>query len=113
MATRTKNRAQVKDQSVQVADAVATDAAVTSGKPSAYDRLAEVTLLIGKDTAKPVDDPETIKWGKAVGLLGGGSVYINRSNADVRSTQKQVAEWVAAGLGTARGPQNQYLRITF
>ena len=49
----------------------------------------------------------------AVGIAGGGSVYINRSNADVRSSTKQVAEWVAQGLGTARGPQGQYLRITF
>lgn len=103
----------VKDASVQVTEAVNTESATVAGKPSAFDRLAETLLLIGKETAKPVDSPEQVKFGKAIGLLGGGSVYINRGNADVRSSQKQVAEWVAAGLGTARGPQSQYLRITF
>lgn len=98
--------------SVQAADAAATDATVTQSKPSAYDRLVQVMAQIDKVPAKdlPADD---VKWGKAIGLLGGGSVYINRSNADVRSTTKQVADWAKSGLGVARGPQGQYLRISF
>ena len=113
MAPRTSTRKPVAQAaSAQVTEAVATDAQVTSNKPSAYDRLNEVLLLLGKNTAKELV-PGEVKWGKAIGLLGGGSVYINRSNADVRSSTKQVAEWAKAGLGTVRGPQGQYLRITF
>ena len=82
-------------------------------KATAFERLEAVLTLIDRTTAKPVDSPEQVKWGKALGLLGGGSVYVNRSNADVRSTPKQVADWSKAGLGTIRGPQGQYLRISF
>lgn len=85
----------------------------TVAKKTAFERLSEVLTTIDRETAKPIDDPDSVKWGKAIGLLGGGSVYINRGNADVRSTQKQVADWAKAGLGSVRGPQGQYLRITF
>ena len=107
MATRTSKAA----VAVQAADAAKVDAVVTVSlsKKTATERMAEVLALLGKTAAKP--DAE-VAWGKANGLLGGGSVYINRSNADVRLNQKQVAEYVAQGLGTARGA-GQYLRITF
>ena len=81
-------------------------------KASAHERLEAVLTLIGKSTAKELA-PDEVRWGKSIGLLGGGSVYINRGNADVRSSQKQVADWAKKGLGTVRGPQGQYLRITF
>jgi hypothetical protein len=113
MSTRTARKSAAKSaESVQVAEAVATDAAVTQSKPTAHERLTEVLAKIDKATAKELE-PADVKWGKAIGLLGGGSVYINRSNADVRSTTKQVADWAKAGLGTIRGPQGQYLRISF
>lgn len=52
--------------------------------------------------------------GKAVRLGGtAAAVYVNRSNMDVRSTPAQVAKWVQAGLGVARGPQAQYLRMPY
>lgn len=86
---------------------------VSLSKKTAAERLAEVLLVIDRQTSKPVTDPESVKWGKAIALAGGGSVYINRGNADVRSTTKQVADWSKAGLGTVRGPQGQYLRIKF
>lgn len=110
MSTRTRKAAE--PVAVQAADAATVDATVTANKPTATDRLNDVLTTIGKTVAKPGAEVD-VKWGKAVGLAGGGSVYINRGNADVRSSQKQVAEWVAQGLGTARGPQSQYLRITF
>ena len=107
MSTKTK----AAEASAQVTDAVATDAAVA--KPTAHDRLMQVLEVIEKATAKELA-PADVKWGKAIGLLGGGSVYINRGNADVRSSQKQVAEWAKAIIpSTVRGPQGQYLRITF
>lgn len=79
---------------------------------SPNERLHTVLKALGKEPAKNIA-PADVKWGKAIALAGGGSIYVNRSNADVRSTQKQVADWVAAGLGVARGPQSQYLRFTF
>lgn len=109
MATRTRKAP--SQVAVQAADAAQVDAVVTANKPTAFDRLAEVLQAINRLAAKDLT-PEDVKWGKAVGLKGGGSVYINRGNADVRSTNGNVAEWVAQGLGTARG-SGQYLRITF
>lgn len=107
----TKSKAPV---AVQATDAAQVDEVVmvSLSKKTAAERLAEVLGSINKASAKELN-PTDVKWGKAIGLLGGGSVYINRSNADIRSSQKQVAEWVKQGLGTARGPQSQYLRITF
>ena len=99
-----------KTVAVQAADVKAVEAAVTANKPSAAERMAQVLALTGKALVKPAAD---VKWGKSNGLAGGGSVYINRSNADVRSSTKQVADWAKAGLGTIRGPQGQYLRIAF
>lgn len=103
-------------KSVQMVDAVKVDVAVTaSNKATAASvRLDAVLLLLGRTTAKPVDAATDIKWGKAIGLLGGGSVYINRGNADVRASQKQVSDWSKSIEGsTVRGPQGQYLRIAF
>lgn len=83
-------------------------------KLTAAERLAQVLVLIGRESAKAVTDPEMVKFGKAVPLAGGGSVYINRGNADVRATTGQVAALAKEIKGsTVRGPQGQYLRITF
>lgn len=128
MATRTSTRKPVapvvSPEAQAVFDAVAQGSTPVSlvhpdrpttepaSKPSAHDRLVHVLGLLDKATAKELE-PADVKWGKAIGLLGGGSVYINRSNADVRSTTKQVADWAKSGLGVARGPQGQYLRISF
>jgi hypothetical protein len=106
----TKSKAPV---AVQATDAAQVDATVTLSKATAAERLVEVLTAIGKSEAKPYE-PADIKWGKAVGLAGGGSVYINRTNADVRSTQKQVADWAKTIPGsTVRGSSGQYLRIAF
>ena len=109
----TKSKAAVV--AVQSADAVSVEIAVqATNKATAAERLEGVLTLINRKTAKPVDSPDQVKFGKAIGLLGGGSVYVNRGNADVRSSTKQVAEWAKAIKGsTVRGPQGQYLRITF
>lgn len=119
MATRTSTRKAstatepvATEVAVQATEAATIEATVTAGKPSAFDRLQDVLGKIDKAPAKDIT-AEDIKWGKAIGLKGGGSVYINRSNADVRSSTKQVADWAKAGLGVARGPQGQYLRISF
>jgi len=88
-------------------------AAAIEAKTTPADRLAEVLVLIDRDVAATVK-PESIKYGKAIPLLGGGSVYINRSNADVRATTGQVAALAKTIPGaTVRGPQGQYLRIPF
>lgn len=111
MVTKTQST-KAAQVAVQAAEVATVDAALTANKPTATERLVQVLMAIDKTTVKDITSLE-VKWGKSTGLLGGGSVYINRSNADVRSSQKQVAEWVKQGLGTARGPQGQYLRITF
>lgn len=99
---------------VQATDAKVVETAVTTSKPTAYERLVQVLVLIDRTTAKEVTAETEVKFGKAIGLLGGGSVYINRGNADVRSSTKQVADWAKAITPSAvRGPQGQYLRITF
>ena len=80
-------------------------------KATAAELLQNVLTLIDRQA---VVDPEAadIKFGKAVGLVGGGAVYVNRSNADVRMTTGQVAALVKTIKGaTVRGPQNNYLRI--
>ena len=91
--------------------------AAIEAKTTAADRLAEVLVLIDREVAKPIltiDGVPHVKYGKAIALLGGGSVYINRSNADVRGTTGQVQAWLKVVKGsTARGPQGQYLRIPF
>ena len=110
MTTRTARP--VKPVAVQAVEAAAVEAAVTANKPSAHERLEMVLRAIDKVTVKDLA-PADVKWGKAIALQGGGSVYINRSNADVRSSQKQVADWAKQSIGTARGPQGQYLRILF
>ena len=98
-----------KAQSVPVTTTVE-----VSKKATAAEHLEAVLTLLDRQTAKPIDDPEQVKFGKAIGLLGGGSVYINRGNADVRSTPKQISLWAKAIAGSqVRGPQNQYLRISF
>lgn len=85
--------------------------APVSAKPTAEALLKGVLALINRQSAKPIED---IKWGKAVALAGGGSVYINRGNADIRLTTGQAAALAKTIPGAkVRGPQGQYLRITF
>lgn len=50
-------------------------------------------------------------YGKVVHLEGDRSVYLNRSNADVRSSPAEVAAWQEAGLGRARPDNDRYLRV--
>lgn len=52
-------------------------------------------------------------YGKVVHLHGGRSIYINRTNADVRSGPAEIAAWDKAGLGTVRPDNDRYLRVTF
>jgi hypothetical protein len=85
--------------------------ATVASKATAAERLEAVLTLIDRQAAKP--DAE-VKWGKAVALAGGGSVYINRSNADVRtSTGRAAALALTIPNSTIRGAQGQYLRIAF
>lgn len=82
-------------------------------KATAAERLEAVLTLIDRQA---VIDPSTaeVKFGKAVGLKGGGAVYINRSNADIRLTTGQVTALAKTIKGSAiRGPQGNYLRISF
>ena len=104
----------VRKSQSKAAVAVATPAPVVApSKPTVADRLVDVLVLIDREAAGKVD-AQNLKWGKAIPLQGGGSVYINHGNADVRGTTGQVAAWVKAIPGsTARGPQGQYLRIPF
>lgn len=50
-------------------------------------------------------------YGKVVHLDGGRSIYINRTNADVRSGPAEIAAWDKAGLGTVRPDNDRYLRV--
>ena len=97
----------------KVVQAVPVEVTVTATpKATVAERLDMVLGLIGKE-AKPFKAAD-LKFGKAIPLEGGGAVYINRGNADVRATTGQVQEWLKSIKGsTARGPQGQYLRITF
>ena len=51
-------------------------------------------------------------YGKAVYLLGGRTIYLNRSNAEVRSGPAEIAAWHSAGLGTVKPDNDRYLRMT-
>ena len=50
-------------------------------------------------------------YGKVVHLDGERSIYLNRTNADVRSSPAEVAAWQKAGLGTVRPDNDGYLRV--
>jgi hypothetical protein len=109
MATSTR-----KATAKKVVQAVPVTVEVTAtSKATPAERLQGVLTLIDRQVA-PTVNLETLKWGKAIPLQGGGSVYINRSNADVRAGTGAVAAWAKSIKGaTVRGPQGQYLRIPF
>ncbi|WP_421735238.1 hypothetical protein [Cellulomonas sp.] len=48
---------------------------------------------------------------KVVHLDGERSIYINPTNADVRSSPAEIAAWQKAGLGTVRPDNDRYLRV--
>lgn len=50
-------------------------------------------------------------YGKVVHIDRGRSIYINRTNADVRSGPAEIAAWQSAGLGTVRPDNDRYLRV--
>ena len=50
-------------------------------------------------------------YGKVVHLVGGRSIYLNRTNADVRSGPAEIAAWQRAGLGAVRPDNDRYLRV--
>ncbi|NUU18454.1 hypothetical protein HP550_14450 [Cellulomonas humilata] len=50
-------------------------------------------------------------YGKVVDLDEERSIYINRTNADVRSSPSEIAAWQKAGLGTVRPDNDRYLRV--
>jgi hypothetical protein len=108
MATSTR-----KATAKKVVQAVPVTVEVTAtSKATPAERLVLVLGLIDRE-AKPFD-PASLKFGKAIPLEGGGAVYINRSNADVRAGTGAVAAWAKSIKGaTVRGPQGQYLRIPF
>lgn len=60
--------------------------------------------LVAPDAAWP-------GYGKVVHLDGGRSIYINRTNADVRSGPAEIAAWEKAGHGTVRPDNDRYLRV--
>lgn len=115
MTTNTKAK-KVTKATVQSKSSPAVEVSVeveATKKATAAERLEAVLTLIDRQA---VIDPSTteVKFGKAVGLQGGGSVYINRSNADIRLTTGAVAALAKTIKGsTVRGPQGNYLRIVF
>lgn len=112
MTTNTKAKKATVQSKSSSAVKVAAEVEVTK-KPTAAERLAEVLVLIDRQAVIDLSTTE-VKFGKAVGLQGGGSVYINRSNADIRLTTGQVAALAKTIKGSAiRGPQGNYLRIAF
>jgi len=113
MVTKTPSKS-AAPVAVQAADAATVDAIVApASKPTPAERLAYVLDLLGLTAAAP-DRP--VVWGKSNGILGGGSVYINKSNADVRTNSKRTADWhkdPATGTTEVRGTGSNYLRIAF
>ncbi len=106
MATTTRKVQAKKVPAVEVTIEVGATKKATAGE-----LLRGVLTLLDRTVAEHLvfDD---IKFGKATPLVGGGAVYINRSNADVRLTTGAVAELAKSIPGaTVRGPQGQYLRI--
>lgn len=102
---------QAPKKAPMVSAKVAQEKGLAPVKPTAAEQLVEVLVLIDREAASPID-PAKVKFGKAVPLKGGGSVYINRSNADVRLTTGAVAALAKSIKGaTVRGPQSNYLRI--
>lgn len=80
-------------------------------KATPAELLENVLTLIDRQAAIDPDKFE-VKFGKAVPLVGGGSVYVNRSNADVRLTTGAVQALAKTIKGSSvRGPQSNYLRI--
>jgi hypothetical protein len=85
--------------------------AISAGTPqSQVSPLVRVCEALGLKLI----DPEAAwpGYGKVVHLDDERSIYINRTNADVRSSPAEVAAWQKAGLGTARPDNDRYLRVT-
>lgn len=84
--------------------------AIPAGTPqSQVSALVRVCELLGLKLMAP-----QAAWpghGKVVHLEGGRSIYINRTNADVRSGPAEIAAWQKAGLGTVRPDNDRYLRV--
>lgn len=65
--------------------------------------------LLGVELMDP--DAAWPGWGKVVHLDGERSIYLNRSNAEVRSRPAEIAAWHAAGVGVVRPGDDRYLRV--
>ncbi len=48
---------------------------------------------------------------KRIRLQGDRSLYINPTNAEVRSSAAEVKAWHTAGIGTTKADSDRYLRV--
>lgn len=86
--------------------------AIPAGVPqSQVAPLVRVCEALGLELMNP--EAAWPGYGKVVHLHGGRSIYINRTNADVRSGPAEITAWEKAGLGTVRPDNDRYLRVKF
>ena len=86
-----------------------TDAIPAGVRQSQVAPLVRVCEALGLELMNP--EAAWPGYGKVVHLHGGRSIYINRTNADVRSGPAEIAAWDKAGLGTVRPDNDRYLRV--
>lgn len=84
--------------------------AIPAGTPqSRVSPLVHVCKALGLELLAP--DAAWPGYRKVVHLIGGRSIYLNRTNAEVRSSPAEIAAWQRAGLGTVRPDNDRYLRV--
>ena len=84
--------------------------AIPAGTPqSQVSQLVRVCEALGLELVAP--EAAWPGYGKVVHVEGERSIYLNPTNADVRSSPAEVAAWQKAGLGTVRPDNDRYLRI--
>lgn len=88
----------------------ATADAIPAGVPqSQVSPLVHVCEALGLRLVSP--EAAWPGYGKVVHVDGERSVYLNRTNADVRSSRAEVGAWEKAGLGTVRPNNDGFLRV--
>lgn len=84
--------------------------AIPAGTPqSQVAPLVHVCEALGLELVAP--EAAWPGYGKVVHVEGARSIYLNPTNADVRSSPAEVAAWQKAGLGTVRPDNDRYLRV--
>ena len=86
------------------------DDAIPAGTPqSQVAPLVRVCETLGLKLVAP--EAAWPGYGKVVHVDDERSIYINRTNADVRASPAEIAAWQKAGLGTVRPDNDRYLRV--